>query len=164
MSNEGFAVRIGPFKKRHLADVQNIMHQTFPNFKIDNLVNMYQFVYSRLLNRLERYTLEHSVSVFTSKFDSQVFVAEISGKAVGVAIIDYGGRHVWALSWLAVHPRWRGRGTGSKLLEATKCYVKTKKGKAVVLSVNARRKRAIKLYEQIGFRNTDILLQMTLKL
>ena len=158
-------VNIRKFRKQDLADARMVMKQSFEWYKPNNLVDLYQYFYSKIPNRIKWFFIEHSLdSIFTNRHDTQVFVAEASGKVVGLAIIRYAGRDVWEFHHLAVHLNCRGQGIGSKLISKIMSYVKQRKGKVITLSTNINNKRAMKLYRRFGFTETYTVQHMDLDL
>lgn len=84
-------------------------------------------------------------------------VAETEGKVVGFVI---GLKEGW--SWghlisIAVHPEFRGRGIGRRLMEECLARLRSKGVKRVRLEVRVSNRRAIELYRKLGFRVEDLL-------
>lgn len=148
-------LNIRKFRKQDLTDVQTIMQLSWDWYRPRNLVDLYQFIYSNIPNRMKWSLIERaSDSLFTSRRNTCVFVAEVSGKAAGFAALFYIGRDFWELRWLAVHPKYQRQGIGSKLISHTISYVQQMKGKGITLSSNIKNKKALELYKRFGFIET----------
>jgi len=81
-------------------------------------------------------------------FVAEAAKSELVGMAV-VALVD-GVWHVFAM-W--VEPRYRGRGVGGKLLDASLAWFRSvAPHQTIRLDVNPRQAEAVRLYESRGFR------------
>jgi len=155
-------VNIRKFRKQDLADVQMVMERALSP---SSLVDLYRaiYLYDKILIRIKWFLTEYSLdSIFTKRYDTQVFVAEASKKVVGVAIIRYAGQDVWELRRLAVHPNNRGKGIGSQLISKIMYYVKQRNGKVITLFTNINNKRAINLHRRFGFTETRTVMDLRL--
>lgn len=64
---------------------------------------------------------------------------------------------------LGVDETYRGKGVGTKLIEYAENYVLNQGGEALDLNVFAFNKKAIKLYERLGYKITDVSMRKVLK-
>lgn len=85
------------------------------------------------------------------------YVAEVDNEIVGyvVGLIEYG--NIGHIISIAVHPRWRRKGIGSKLLMKIEEEFKRKNIKIFVLEVEVDNKPAISLYKKHGYRIIDVI-------
>ena len=82
-----------------------------------------------------------------------IFLAYLTGEAVGcVALIPLDGG-VYELSKMAVSPRLRGLGIGRRLLQHTVGQARALGARSLFLGSNARLQNAVHLYESVGFRH-----------
>ena len=89
-------------------------------------------------------------SIFYNYLNRNFYVAEEDGKVVGYAIGD-ARRHL--IVSIAVHPDYRRRGIGTKLMES---ILKNMHGYAI-LQVRASNNEAIKFYKKLGFIEKELL-------
>ena len=89
-------------------------------------------------------------SIFYNYLDRNFYVAEEDGKVVGYAIGD-ARRHL--IVSIAVHPDYRRRGIGTKLMESV---LKNMHGYAI-LQVRMSNNEAIKFYKKLGFIEKEVL-------
>ncbi len=100
--------------------------------------------------------------------ENRLLVAEQEGAVVGLLSFMY--RHVESdkqvtrdvifVDDLAVKEEYRGRGIGTQLLQVVKDKVKKEHLDGLELQVNARNTAARKMYEQIGFTEKSINLEL----
>ena len=85
------------------------------------------------------------------------YVAEVDNEIVGyvVGLIEYG--NIGHIISIAVHPKWRRKGIGSKLLMKIEEEFKRRNIKIFVLEVEVNNKPAISLYEKHGYRIIDVI-------
>ncbi|HDI31833.1 MAG TPA: ribosomal-protein-alanine N-acetyltransferase [Thermofilum sp.] len=84
-------------------------------------------------------------------------VAEVKGKIVGFII---GLREGWGwghIISIAVHPEFRGKGIGKRLMEECIARLRNKGVKKIRLEVRVSNERAIGLYKKLGFRVENLL-------
>jgi len=98
-------------------------------FRIELL--SFKFAYPRLL--------------FHEYLEKLFFVAEENGKIVGYVMADEKRNLIVSI---AVHPAYRRKGYGKKLMEHVLNFMKGK----VILQVRKSNEIAIKFYEKLGFR------------
>ena len=68
----------------------------------------------------------------------------------------YEGHRGW-INYLAVHPDYRKRGLGRKMMEAAEEYLNRFNCPKINLQVWASKHEAIEFYERIGYRTEDIV-------
>ena len=86
------------------------------------------------------------------------FVWEDSGQIVGnVSLIPFSrrGRHIQLVANVATHPNYRRRGIGRILTDAAVEYAREKRADEIWLHVREDNPGAIKLYEDLGFRERN---------
>jgi len=85
------------------------------------------------------------------------YVAEVDGKVIGyvVGLIELGS--IGHIISIAVHPGWRRKGIGSKLLKKIEDEFKRKGIKSFILEVEITNKPAISLYKKHGYRVIDVI-------
>ena len=158
------SVNIRRFVKQDLRNVQMIRKLVF-GYPQNNLLDMYQYCFNKIPTRIKWFLLERIPStIVTDRVDTRVFVAEADRKLVGFVRLFYVGNDVWEISLLLVHPNFRRRDIGSKLMTATLLYAKEHNGKAITLSVRIKNKKAIKFYKKSGFREIRTVHRMRLDL
>ncbi|MFB6456112.1 GNAT family N-acetyltransferase [Chitinophaga sp. Hz27] len=105
-----------------------------------------------------------SFSEFLSTYSvakDRVFLAVSGGKIVGSVAILGSTRYLAQLRWFLVHPDFRGKGLGKKLLQDAISFCREKNYQTVYLMTTSMQTTAITLYKQLGFRKTgEKLLQM----
>jgi ribosomal protein S18 acetylase RimI-like enzyme len=82
------------------------------------------------------------------------FVWEVDGRLVGNASLVRveGFPKRWVLANVAVYPEYRGRGIGRSLVQASINHVQRRKGKEVILQVDATNRSAQQLYTSLEFK------------
>ncbi len=100
--------------------------------------------------------------------ENRLLVAEQEGTVVGLLSFMY--RHVESdkqvtrdvifVDDLAVKEEYRGRGIGTQLLQVVKDKIKKEHLDGLELQVNARNTAARKMYEQLGFTEKSINLEL----
>lgn len=111
------------------------------------------------------------LSVLRGENDMMVFVVEEEGEVKGFAIAQLQNtppyscmvqqRSVYLID-LVVDPNSRSKGYGKKLLDAVKDWGKSRLISFMELSVLARNKKAIELYQREGFEAYDFSMRMRL--
>ena len=92
---------------------------------------------------------------FSIPWSYEYLIFEENGKAAGYLnfrILAGEGE----IERVAVHPQWRGRGFGRKLMEAMVEYASSQGVAEITLDVRAGNERARNLYESCGFVNEAI--------
>ncbi|WP_051560381.1 GNAT family N-acetyltransferase [Clostridium beijerinckii] len=96
------------------------------------------------------------LSKINSSKNYKTFVAEVSGKVVGfiglskLYAYEYDGDYVRIVA-LIVSEQYRGKGIGSKLVEAAEKWALEENSIAVSLNSGINRKEANSFYESIGY-------------
>lgn len=76
-----------------------------------------------------------------------------------VALVDcaegYPDAHTWFLGLIFLAPTVRGRGFGTRLVEALCAHARAHGGRALRLAVARNHPEARRLYERLGFRSVD---------
>jgi ribosomal-protein-alanine N-acetyltransferase len=83
-------------------------------------------------------------------------VAEYCGRVVGYIIADY-SRDTGHIVSIAVHPKFRGRGFGKRLMIEAEKRLIAKGVKEIILEVEVTNSIAIKMYEKLGYKIVRIL-------
>ena len=112
-----------------------IISKIYELSKLDELINE--------KNDFELIPLEIDKKRYTDFIESWVYVVEIGSHVVG--FFGYREEH---LSWLFVHPEFRGKGVGKIMID----FIKTKLKDSISLSVVASNASAISLYKKQGFK------------
>ena len=95
---------------------------------------------------------------FVDAFDpggDRLWLAEHKGQIVGSVAIVRQSKHSAQLRWFFVHPSYRGRGVGRRLLSAALRFCRDKKYKAVSLWTTSKLDVARHLYTDAGFRKRE---------
>ena len=83
--------------------------------------------------------------------DGSVWLAECSGNAVGVLVLERSPDYLMIYS-IAVHPRYQGRGIGAALLRFAEKRASEHSLPEVRLYTNSRMEKNLALYRKAGFR------------
>lgn len=73
-----------------------------------------------------------------------------------LSLLYHGGSHNLRIYSVAVHPDFRQKRFGQRLMEATIAYARTCQATKITLEVNVSNTAAIRLYEKNGFIKTGI--------
>jgi DNA-binding MarR family transcriptional regulator/GNAT superfamily N-acetyltransferase len=84
----------------------------------------------------------------------RIFLAIADNQIVGSVAILGSSRHLAQLRWFLIHPDYRGRGLGKKLLEEAILFCREKDYQKVYLMTTSMQETAIALYKKAGFRKT----------
>lgn len=84
----------------------------------------------------------------------RVFLAIHQHRIVGAVAILGASRHLAQLRWFLVHPDFRGKGVGKKLIEDALAFCREKNYQKVYLLTTSMQTTAIGLYVKMGFRKT----------
>ncbi|NIG56359.1 bifunctional helix-turn-helix transcriptional regulator/GNAT family N-acetyltransferase [Chitinophaga sp. Cy-1792] len=102
----------------------------------------------------------HEMLATYSLAKDRVFLAISGGKIVGSVAVLGSTRYLAQLRWFLVHPDFRGKGLGKKLLSDAIAFCKEKNYQTVYLMTTSMQTTAITLYKQLGFRKSgEKLLQ-----
>jgi putative acetyltransferase len=85
-----------------------------------------------------------------------IFLVMEADKVVGTAGLWKENEEEYELIKMAVDPGHRGEGLSKVLLDRCLAEAKTRKAKKMFLYSNSQLKRALKLYEQYGFKHVDV--------
>lgn len=88
-------------------------------------------------------------------------VAQVNGKAVGVAFLSKRGTQGW-LSGVGVVPEWRKKGIGAQILQRIQAIAKTAGIQKLWLEVLAQNTAGEGLYKRTGFEHARDLLVLSL--
>ncbi|HEY9256323.1 bifunctional helix-turn-helix transcriptional regulator/GNAT family N-acetyltransferase [Chitinophaga sp.] len=84
----------------------------------------------------------------------RIFLAIADNQIVGSVAILGSSRHLAQLRWFLIHPDYRGRGLGKKLLQEAIVFCREKDYQKVYLMTTSMQETAIALYKKAGFRKT----------
>ncbi len=149
--NNSFSV--SEFQLRHFYRVKNLLGLIMPEHrfgKMDLLIFKFGFV----IDRIENYLIKKKgvKSLFSSNFDRQSFIAEnVENLVAGFISVKHLRGDTWSIQRLSVNPKYRRIGIGSILVETALSYVREKKGKEVLLTVEVSNIAAMSLYRKFGF-------------
>lgn len=98
----------------------------------------------------------------TTTFPENTLVAEVDGDVVGYVKMMHptplaASDHVWEVNGLVVHPDHAGRGIGRALMQALIAEARARGGQKMTLRVFAPNRRALRLYEGLGFEVEGVL-------
>lgn len=101
----------------------------------------------------------------TSAPDAATWIAEekdgtpaFPGSMAGFAIVEWAQQTMGMVAYIAtieVLPQFRGRGVGAELLRRLEGSANAERAITIWLHVDAENAAAIRLYERLGYRNTD---------
>lgn len=84
----------------------------------------------------------------------RMFLATVNNQIVGSVAILGSSRHLAQLRWFLIHPDYRGKGLGKKLLQEAIDFCREKHYQKVYLMTTSMQGTAIALYKNAGFRKT----------
>jgi DNA-binding MarR family transcriptional regulator/N-acetylglutamate synthase-like GNAT family acetyltransferase len=84
----------------------------------------------------------------------RMFLATVNNQIVGSVAILGSSRHLAQLRWFLIHPDYRGKGLGKKLLQEAIDFCREKRYQKVYLMTTSMQETAIALYKNAGFRKT----------
>jgi DNA-binding MarR family transcriptional regulator/GNAT superfamily N-acetyltransferase len=84
----------------------------------------------------------------------RIFLAIANNQIVGSVAILGSSRHLAQLRWFLIHPDYRGRGLGKKLLDEAIVFCRERDYQKVYLMTTSMQETAIALYKKAGFRKT----------
>lgn len=85
------------------------------------------------------------------------YILQDGGKGVAyLSLLYHAGNHNLRIYSVAVHPDFRQKRLGQRLMEATIAYARTCQATKITLEVNVSNTPAIRLYEKNGFIKTGI--------
>ncbi|WP_145665819.1 bifunctional helix-turn-helix transcriptional regulator/GNAT family N-acetyltransferase [Chitinophaga polysaccharea] len=84
----------------------------------------------------------------------RMFIATANNQMVGAVAILGSSRHLAQLRWFLIHPDYRGKGLGKRLLQEALDFCREKDYQKVYLMTTSMQEAAISLYKKAGFRKT----------
>lgn len=84
----------------------------------------------------------------------RMFIATVNNQMVGAVAILGSSRHLAQLRWFLIHPDYRGKGLGKRLLQEALDFCREKDYQKVYLMTTSMQEAAISLYKKAGFRKT----------
>ncbi|NLR60246.1 GNAT family N-acetyltransferase [Chitinophaga polysaccharea] len=84
----------------------------------------------------------------------RMFIATADNQMVGAVAILGSSRHLAQLRWFLIHPDYRGKGLGKRLLQEALDFCREKDYQKVYLMTTSMQEAAISLYKKAGFRKT----------
>jgi len=175
METKSDLIVIEEFQTSYLGKFQSLLKECFPEHKKKEdsvgarMRYLYNFKFGWIKDRIRNFIFKRSVTtLFSDECDRKAFVAILEPqfgieKVIGFVLVTYDGRGSWFISELMVHPNFRRRKIGSRLLNTALSYIKRKKGREVFLMVEVSNVAALNLYKKYGFDLTPRTL-MSLKL
>ena len=121
------------------------------------------YLHGQLYARESGYNLEFEAYVCKTFYEflptynpakDRMFLAVADNQIVGSVAILGSSRHLAQLRWFLIHPDYRGRGLGKKLLEEALLFCREKDYQKVYLMTTSMQETAIALYKKAGFRKT----------
>ncbi|MBS0031913.1 bifunctional helix-turn-helix transcriptional regulator/GNAT family N-acetyltransferase [Chitinophaga sp. 22321] len=121
------------------------------------------YLHGQLYARESGYNLEFEAYVCKTFYEflptynpakDRMFLAIADNQIVGSVAILGSSRHLAQLRWFLIHPDYRGRGLGKKLLEEALLFCREKDYQKVYLMTTSMQETAIALYKKAGFRKT----------
>ena len=97
---------------------------------------------------------EELIHFNTSDETRKLWVAKKDGEVVGTVTTAEEGDVHWVTA-LAVHPRHQGQGVGMALLSYTKDVANRSGAKYVMLDVEIENRKALSVYEKVGFKKAQ---------
>lgn len=90
----------------------------------------------------------------------KLFVADVNGTVAGATMTDLDGK-IGYINNVMVHPNFRRKGIGTKLMNATLNYMKKRKLARAILHVRPDNTPAKGLYDKFGFRKFEDTIRLT---
>lgn len=82
-------------------------------------------------------------------------VSSLEGQMVAAVMAGYDGHRGW-INYLAVHPRYRRRGIGKRMMAAAEEYLRAMGCPKINLEVRSSNTKAIEFYQRIGFKKGEV--------
>ena len=83
-------------------------------------------------------------------------VSLMNGQIVATVMAGYEGHRGW-INYLAVHPRYRHKGIGRRMMEAAEEYLRSLGCPKINLQVRGSNTEVIEFYQKIGFKKDEVL-------
>jgi N-acetylglutamate synthase-like GNAT family acetyltransferase len=93
----------------------------------------------------------------------KLFVADVNGTVAGETMASLSGK-IGYINNVMVHPNFRRKGLGTKLMNATLNYMKTRKLARAVLDVRSENTPTKGLYRKLGFKKFEDTIRLTAKI
>ncbi len=131
------------------------------NYCSDDLMDLYEIL-SGYSSPTGRIWSEDMVKKFLSDTLKEqpdgVFVAEISGKVVGFAVVLYRTwNNVTYLDYIQVKIEWVNKGVGSKLITECIIWAEKKNARIIYTETGKNNEKAISFYKKHGFQITGCI-------
>ncbi|WP_212004103.1 helix-turn-helix domain-containing GNAT family N-acetyltransferase [Chitinophaga sp. HK235] len=98
-------------------------------------------------------TFQDFLATYNNNKD-RVFLAIADNKIVGAVAILGSSRYLAQLRWFVVHPDYRGKGLGKRLLNEAISFCREKNYQTIYLMTTSIHTTAIDMYKRVGFRKT----------
>jgi ribosomal protein S18 acetylase RimI-like enzyme len=121
--------------------------------------------YEKYIDRLKRCIVKLSLKyLFTRNYDRTILVAEdmVKNRVVGAALLSNVFEDTWSLDIIVVEPKLRLHGIGRKILGEVVCHVKSRGGRALIVSVTPDNVPAIRMYSKFNFKEAFHIVQLEL--
>ncbi len=118
------------------------------NIDLENGINHFERIFPELFKE----------NVYFLAEDEEKIVGFIGGKIERKSEF-YKNRRIGAIYDLFVEQKYRGRKIGTRLIKTFISWLKTKKIKIIEIDVSPKNRTAIKLYENLGFKESNIQMR-----
>jgi ribosomal protein S18 acetylase RimI-like enzyme len=143
-------LRMERWHERHMAACAELIHLTYANH-IDGTINDQYRSRTGATKFLKNIVILPGCGQFESRA-SFVLRDELSDQLVGVVLTSMVAPGVGHTTQLCVLPGHQGHGLGRRLMLASMDALKEQKASELSLTVTSSNDRAVKLYENLGFR------------
>jgi ribosomal protein S18 acetylase RimI-like enzyme len=143
-------LRMERWHERHMAACAELIHLTYANH-IDGTINDQYRSRTGAMKFLKNIVILPGCGQFESRA-SFVLRDELSDQLVGVVLTSMVAPGVGHTTQLCVLPGHQGHGLGRRLMLASMDALKEQKASELSLTVTSSNDRAVKLYEDLGFR------------
>jgi ribosomal protein S18 acetylase RimI-like enzyme len=143
-------LRMERWHERHMAACAELIHLTYANH-IDGTINDQYRSRAGAMKFLKNIVILPGCGQFESRA-SFVLRDELSDQLVGVVLTSMVAPGVGHTTQLCVLPGHQGHGLGRRLMLASMDALKEQKASELSLTVTSSNDRAVKLYENLGFR------------
>jgi ribosomal protein S18 acetylase RimI-like enzyme len=143
-------LRMERWHERHMAACAELIHLTYANH-IDGTINDQYRSRAGAMKFLKNIVILPGCGQFESRA-SFVLRDELSDQLVGVVLTSMVAPGVGHTTQLCVLPGHQGHGLGRRLMLASMDALKEQKASELSLTVTSSNDRAVKLYEDLGFR------------
>ena len=136
--------------------------------KTSNFEFIYELYMNPKINPFLLYEImdsENFLPIFRDLIDNKVlYLFKIDSEIIGMCKLvrqKYRNEHIMYLGGVAINPNYFGKGFGTKMMLEVIDFCKTKSISRIELSVDTKNKKAIQLYESVGFEKEGILRNYT---